>query len=62
MTVDTPGQEARPASVAVLAAAVGSPDDSATVAAALAATVADAGSAERDARLATITLPHVWRV
>ena len=42
MTADTPGQEARPASVAVLAAAVGSPDDSAMVAAALAATVADA--------------------
>ena len=36
MTTVTPGREARPASVAVLAAAVGSPDDSATVAAALA--------------------------
>lgn len=51
MTADTPGQEARPASVAVLAAAVGSPDDSATVAAALAATVADADPAQRDALL-----------
>ncbi|NQW89968.1 hypothetical protein HQQ88_06630 [Curtobacterium sp. VKM Ac-2861] len=51
MTADTPGQEARPASVAVLAAAVGSPDDSATVAAALAATVVDAEPAQRDALL-----------
>ncbi|WXF91152.1 hypothetical protein WDV91_18170 [Curtobacterium flaccumfaciens pv. flaccumfaciens] len=51
MTTATPGLEARPASVAVLAAAVGSPDDSATVAAALAATVADARPAERDALL-----------
>ncbi|WP_284760296.1 hypothetical protein [Curtobacterium sp. MEB011] len=51
MTTATPGLEARPASVAVLAAAVGSPDDSATVAAAVAATVADAGPAERDALL-----------
>ncbi|WNY32999.1 hypothetical protein Q9Q99_12145 [Curtobacterium flaccumfaciens] len=44
MTTATPGLEARPASVAVLAAAVGSPDDSATVAVAVAATVADAGA------------------
>jgi len=51
VTTATPGLEARPASVAVLAAAVGSPDDSATVAAALAATVADARPAERDALL-----------
>jgi hypothetical protein len=47
VTTATPGLEARPASVAVLAAAVGSPDDSATVAAALAATVAHARPAER---------------
>ncbi|MBF4614414.1 hypothetical protein [Curtobacterium sp. VKM Ac-1376] len=51
MTADTAGLEARPASVAVLTEAVGSPDDAATVAAALAATVADAGPAHRDALL-----------
>lgn len=48
MTVRTPGPEARPASVAVLAAAVGSSDDTATVVACLAATVADADPAHRD--------------
>ncbi|ROP72494.1 hypothetical protein [Curtobacterium sp. PhB115] len=51
MTTDTTGLEARPASVSVLASAVGSPDDTATVAAALAATVADAEPAERDTLL-----------
>ncbi|WIE64786.1 hypothetical protein DEI99_016375 [Curtobacterium sp. MCLR17_036] len=45
----TTGLEARPASVALLTAAVGTDQGAATVATALAATVADAEPAERDA-------------
>lgn len=51
MTAVVPGLEARPASVAVLAAAVGSPDDAATVATALAATVADVPPVARETLL-----------